>query len=667
MTRDAAIVLSIVAAVLVTSPLHSGLNNPNEGVRVYGAKALVEDGTFAIDRAVRAWGFIDDKATKDGALYSSKAPLVSLLGAAAYAVVHPVTGDLSRPVLTRLCRAVAAVPVALALALLAWAMRQRPRALLSSEDLDRGVNDDDIDLTNDLFLVGLVIGTGVLASLHVTSGHALAAVAPASVIAVWRSVRAPSLVVVAACAALLTIAACAEYPAALCLPFIALVVRRSARRVMAVVVAGAAAVVAALPTLWAHTAMWGAPWRTGYSYLESAQYRPLVEGGLFGIGTPSPSTLVTVLVSPELGLFFFSPFLLFGVLGLMKLVREARSPAPVDEQPLLGIVDDRSMPNVARSDVIIISAVVVFTLLFIAGFRGWRGGWSVGPRYISELSGVFAILAVDGVLSRRRRGAAIVVWAAFVAISVVHSGLAGAFFPHLPDVLRAPVGELVLPMIWRGFCPDGPALILGVPAATAALVTAAVVLAPLIVVGVVYGRFGLIGACAVAVVASAVLNVVLAPDSAKSALEVRRMMDNWSPARGVPYADDIDEAPAATLVAIDRAREVRAPVDCRGTRPARADVGPGSGVLPAALALVDDADGGLVVVDDRLADHIAPAGGRGLVVTASDLKRWKTLPCEGEVFVVAREGETPERLRGLKEKAPRRALPEGFVLEVRGR
>ena len=166
--RSAAVVLLVIVAVLCTSPLHLPLNNPNEGVRVFAAKALVEHGTFAIDQVTQQWGYIDDKARHNGKLYSSKAPLVSLLAAAAYAVIHPLSGDLARPALTRLCRVAGDILPSLFLVLLLW--RSLRRTMKDSFLIDVGV-------------VGIVLGTGVLASLHVLSGHAPAALGPAVVLA----------------------------------------------------------------------------------------------------------------------------------------------------------------------------------------------------------------------------------------------------------------------------------------------------------------------------------------------------------------------------------------------------------------------------------------------------------------------------------------------------
>ena len=87
------------------------INNPNELVRVYAARALAEHGTWAIgSREVRfgrfvdqgpvysEWGWVNDKAlTCDdpgarppacaGRLYAAKAPAASLLGAPVLAVL----------------------------------------------------------------------------------------------------------------------------------------------------------------------------------------------------------------------------------------------------------------------------------------------------------------------------------------------------------------------------------------------------------------------------------------------------------------------------------------------------------------------------------------------------------------------------------------------------
>ena len=634
--RTIVVVAALVAAVFVSSPLHLPLNNPNEGVRVFTVKALVEQHTLAINDVVAAWGYIDDKAVIDGRLYQSKAPFVALVAAAAYAVVVVVSGPLDRVDLTRLCRvAGGVVPFALALAAAWWALRRARRS--DPDDIDT-----DDDLLVDVVVVAFIVGSGVLASLHVFSGHALAAVAPLTVLAIARLPRltARHFVIVGA---VLSAATCAEYPAVLSFPLALLAIRRSAEPRRAIMIVVVSAFVVALPTMAAHTAMFGAPWRTGYSFLESSDYRPLVAGTFFGIGLPDFRVLGTVLFSPAIGLFFGSPLLVLGVLGIWQRRRRGR--------------DD-------VVDTVIVVCVIAAYLWFIAGFRGWRGGWSVGPRYVLELVGLLSAFVVDGARllpSRMRHGVVF----SLVGIGVAHSGLPGAFFPHLPDVLQQPIGELLLPLIARGFAPDSVPLWLGLSSSTSAAVIVAVLFLAVVVIGLVHRRpVAMIAVVIAAPIAWLELQTAPTP---RAALETRRITDNWRPERGNPYAVDVVTAPEATAFAIDRGRRLRQhQLRCVDqTRPRRRDVGPFSDVLAEAQghALASPALK-ILVVDDALADHIGAAGGAALTLTFSDLQQRGSLPvpCSGEIGVVIGQRPLPRALVGLRPSGDDVDLGDGFRL-----
>jgi hypothetical protein len=580
---------AVLACVFVASPLHAPLNNPNEGVRVFVAKALVEDQTFAIDDAVRAWGYIDDKSVHDGKLYSSKAPLASMVGALAYALVHPFTGDLQRSTLTRVCRgAMAAVSLA-ALLLLGRGLRRRI---------------DDI-VVADLIVAGVLFS--VLASLNVLAGHAFAAIAPAAALLLVHEGGRRAL----ACAGCLLAAAVgAEYPAMLAaVPIGVLGVVRaggvfaqeqplvaSARAFMALL-AGAAPVIVVVGV--AHTAMFGAPWRTGYAFLENASYREVVRGTWFGIGAPHLDVLGAVTFSPSVGLFFYAPFLLVGVAWIGRM---------------------------RRSEAVATALALLALMVFIAGFRGWRGGWSVGPRYISELIG---LLAVPTALAFAGRGpVARVILAVLVAVTIVHAGIAGMFFPHLPELLANPVYEMMLPLVARGLAPDSVPLALGAAPPVSAVVLLVVLAGPLVAALASAGWRTLAAGMAAAGAALAVL-VAVGPQLARTtppasaALEARRMLDNWRPERGNPLLDDDGERmDPRHLVAVDRARAA------------------------FARARVHGCAGPLVVVADDLALHLnvsAPL----LMVTARDVARANgPLPCRGTIVVM---GTVPPPLRGLAE------------------
>lgn len=666
--RRAAVFAAIVVAALAASPLHLPLNNPNEGVRVFAAKALVEHGTFAIDEVVREWGYIDDKARREGRLYSSKAPLMSLLGAAAYALVHPFTGDLGRPALTRLCRFAGDALPSIVVAFLLWrGLRRRARD----------------PVVADLVTTGAVLGSGVLASLQVFSGHALAALAPAAALLLVLEAddadppgegrqREGRRFHLPAAGLLLAAAVGAEYPALLaCVPVVGLAVVQAARRhpqrsVRAAAAAfwrlviGAAPIVVAVSL--AHAAMFGAPWRTGYSFLENQGYREVVAGTFFGIGAPHLDVLLAVLVSPEIGLFFVSPFLVVGL--AFALIR-------------LWAREDR-----AWAVPVIVGTVLM--LAFIAGFRGWRGGWSVGPRYISEVIGLLAVptaLAFDR-LSAARPVAARALLAALVAVGLVHAGIAGMFFPHLSDVYRNPVYEMMLPLVARGVSPDSIFLLMGLgPRASTVLLLVALAL-PL-VLALVHGRdrhdrlgLGLgLGAAAAAVALALVAGPALArTDPARAALETRRLLDNWRPAAGVPLLAETTTARGVedtrALVAVDRARLAWPLALSRGCAP------PPEGRARGRLRDVVDAlpSGGvdaLVVVPDPFAlDLYDAARAAPLFVTRSDVERQgkRGLPCATWHLLAAPGEPAPSLLRSLVVTRVQAVPPlaaEAIALELR--
>lgn len=634
--RTAALAASLVAAVFVSSPLHLPLNNPNEGVRVFSVRALIEHHTFAIDDVIADWGFIDDKARclgdLKGKLCSSKAPLSTLIAAAGYAMVHPFSGDLSRPTLTRLCRVSGGVaPAALAFAILWWALRRGVRRSAPSTGAGTGA---DPRLLVDVCAVALVISTGVLASLHVFSGHAFAALAPAAVLALAVLDEATSTRRLVVAAVLLAMAASAEYPAILAAPLIVPLILRAPHRAKAVVVVAVAGFIAALPALVAHTLMFGAPWRTGYSSLDNALYQPLVQGTLFGIGLPRGDVLFTVLFSPELGLFFYSPLLLCGLAGVCWLPRRLR---------------------------VVVVIVVGSFLLFIAGFRGWRGGWSVGPRYISELTGVLTVTAVLG-LQRLPSTTAKVLAFGCAAVGVVHSGVAGALFPHLPDVLRNPVIEFALPLVVRGLCPDSIPLALGLSPAVSVVVIVVVVALPLLVAALAYREPLALVALVVVPLAIVAARALPATEPRQAGRELRRVVDNWRPEQGIPWLAD-GNTDARVLFALDRGRRLKGrPISCAFAqpRPQRADVG--GAALSAALEHIPPHS--LVVVDDALAPHIAPAGGPDLVVTMTDVDRYLgELPCSGDIYVVAPPGAPlPALLGGLAPVGDVISVGQGFVV-----
>ena len=111
------------------------INNPNEVTRVYAVAALIDDASWSIDAPIERWGGVDDKAIRDGKLYSSKAPGSTLVGAAVYGVYRWVGPALNKRELTWFLRVFAGMPFSLLLLLL---LRREIRRL-SDENVADGV------------------------------------------------------------------------------------------------------------------------------------------------------------------------------------------------------------------------------------------------------------------------------------------------------------------------------------------------------------------------------------------------------------------------------------------------------------------------------------------------------------------------------------------------
>ena len=70
----------VVVAYVSVFPYSPAINSPNENVRVYMTRALVEHHELAINRIEAEWGWVNDKAKNGTRVFSGKAPGVSLLG-----------------------------------------------------------------------------------------------------------------------------------------------------------------------------------------------------------------------------------------------------------------------------------------------------------------------------------------------------------------------------------------------------------------------------------------------------------------------------------------------------------------------------------------------------------------------------------------------------------
>ncbi|MFL5407051.1 MAG: hypothetical protein ACJ79O_14515 [Myxococcales bacterium] len=425
------------------------LNNPNEMVRVYMARAIVEHGTYAIGERVAVpggglrdtgpvydeWGYVNDKALVcddprasppacAGKLYAAKAPGPSFLAVPVLAALR----FLGAPVGLRW----------LDVLVLRWTLCILPTAvfwvvlrrfLLAAGALPQ-------------VALGCVVAGG-LGSLSFTygqmfAGHQLAALCLGSayLAAFWRS--RPALL-----GFFSGLAVCCEYPSApaaaiLCGAWV--LSRRRAPSAIAVAALSALLPVAAL--LHFHWAAFGAPWATPYSHLENPFFVRDIAPGVLGISLPTWERIWGSLFSPFLGLFFWAPWTAIAV-GLLPFLWRRGG---------------------ARERVAVL--VVGYYLVFQITHALWRSGWTVGPRYITPLV-PFAAVCVGLTLARLPNALPLLAGAAAPAIAA--TGLASLVCQGFPLEVYNPLVDVVWPLLAHGYVPRNLLQLAGVPGLWSAL------------------------------------------------------------------------------------------------------------------------------------------------------------------------------------------------------
>ena len=458
------------------------INNPNEVTRVYAVAALIDDKSWAIDAPIKRWGGVDDKATRDGKLYSSKAPGTTLVGAPIYQLYRLFFPALDKRQLTWFLRVIVGFPFSLFLLLL---LRREIR-MMSDEDRADGV----------LLCMGL--GSMLYPYTLVFAGHAMATAMVFAAYSYGRRRDVKGMLLFGLCAAA---APAFEYPHALAilplgLRFLLAEGRiQIARRIAFGVAGGALPIVA---TCYAQAKMFGSLSKTGYSFLENTAYKDLHGDGFFGLSVPQIERLGAALFSLELGLFVFTPVLLLGVYGLVR----------------------RTHPNLARERWWI-GSLIALELLFLASHGGWRGGWSIGPRYILPIVPFLAL----GLAAQFRPW----VLGSLAGLSVLLCGLPSAIYPHLSEVFSNPWASFVLPALKSGLAPYqpgpyaagatwGPGFIIGglfVAAATCARVLG--------------GRMGLTTFFPVLVMSTMILRALPEANQSAARTETCRLYRLWEP------------------------------------------------------------------------------------------------------------------------------------------
>ncbi|MBC8133230.1 MAG: hypothetical protein H7X95_09645 [Deltaproteobacteria bacterium] len=454
--RHATFVL-VALAYLSVWPYFERLNNPNENVRIWMTRAIVEYHTMSIDRVSAEWGYVNDKAVGRGHIYSSKAPGASFAGVPVLWVQSKLWHARGWPSPTKHATTIS-------LRLFTVMLPSIIFLFFFARWLERRTHSP---AARDLLVVGLGAGTMLFPYGTLFVGHAQASLAAfaAFMLLSWKrsglprdatglgvggadpqDQREPAIRIVAA-GALTGAAVLLEYQLLLIAVLLTGYAIWTARRRAVWFVVAAVPFALALGAY--HTALFGRPWEFPYGHLENQDYAQIHDVGYHGLAGPRLGVLGTSLFSVSYGLFAYSPFLAVGLI-------------------LGAYVAFRGRGSVRPEGLLVFAAMLVMTL-FISGLSNWRAGWCVGPRYIAGavpflVMGVaIAWRLVDDGSKRAEALRALI--AGLIASSVFANGISAAVYPHYPEVFDNPIFDLTLPLIRDGYVSYGLGWALGWPRA----------------------------------------------------------------------------------------------------------------------------------------------------------------------------------------------------------
>jgi hypothetical protein len=405
--------------------LYPGAADSNQRSHYQLLRALGERGTAEIEPELRELGSHTDIAVHDGRRFSNKGPGLSVAALPAYWLLRrflPAPSSLQDWLVFYGAR-VFSVTLGVVLALAVFIQRALRRTPTSS--------------FLPLWLFALLFATPFQVYARSFFSHGFAAAI--LFLGFTLAVHDRGLMSAATAGFLAAAAVATEYPAsviALCL-LIAVAVRGPGARVAAFL-AGAAA--PALALAWYHAHSFGGVFKSPPAASEG--YSSLAGRGLVGISWPSFDAAAGLFLDPAHGLLYFSPFMILWPIVAVASLRRLRTD-PSLLVPVLG---------------------PLLLLLAISGYAPphWRGGWSLGPRYL--VAGFLLIfwLFVLRVPNGGAGGGQIALLAGLV-YGAIFLAIAGSTFWMIPYEAWNPARTVSLHFLRRGLVEFNLGVAAGLP------------------------------------------------------------------------------------------------------------------------------------------------------------------------------------------------------------
>ncbi len=387
-----------------------GFASPNERSRAYQAIAIASRGSLAIDVEVARFGAMEDIAVVGGHRFPNKAPGATLLVVPAAVVARAVAGGRDAELAWTLVLG----------RLLASSLPFLLTALLLARHLGATAPGGA-----PFAVAAFALASPALTASLLLFSHSLAAFLLFGAFVLLYSRPRPERWHAALAGAAVGWAVTAEYPALL--PGAVLVILALPRlRVAGALAVAAGGAVPALALASYNQACFGSPFALSSGHEAHAAYVDLARHGVFGIGAPTLSGLLGLLVSPARGALVWMPVVVLAAAGALR----------------------RSGTDPWERRALVLAPLTL--LLAMSGYPNWHGGWFPGPRYLLlALPLVFVLVgrgarAMEGSATARVLAAAAVLWGA------AHTWVSLASFPFPPEDFPLPAATFSLPLLRAG-------------------------------------------------------------------------------------------------------------------------------------------------------------------------------------------------------------------------
>jgi hypothetical protein len=349
----------LLVLVLLLYPTYSWqrYHNVNESGRLYLVKAVVENHVLHIDDQINRYGDLHDKAAAGGHYYCDKAVGVSFFAVPLYFLMHTVghwfeftwTLEAIRYVLAIFC-------VALPTIVLLVAMIQ----MWMSEGSNGQPNPYLITFCMSAYILGTPAGIYSVQFM----GHQLAGVFLFVHFLLARKFDCQTCARRLLWSGVLTGAgAMVDFTSGILHAVIVLSylfrVKWDGR--LAILICGG--IIGFAPQLVYNALCFGGPFEFAYGHEALAEFRELHGTGFLGVTYPRWDSFAGLLFESRKGLFFLSPFLVIGFVGLV-----------------LGIRD-----QVRRRDAVLMLMLIAVGSWLAMSVHDWKAGLTVGPRHMVSI------------------------------------------------------------------------------------------------------------------------------------------------------------------------------------------------------------------------------------------------------------------------------------------